>query len=435
MGELNKVIDAVTFLKDKKEYKRILSEIFEKYKRLGKFSGIIELKNLTEEERRILAPLNHKYFNAKEAKVSVKKFVDYFCNGKFEGLDFGKVLAIYFNDELITYREQKEDKQRKKEEFFNTLLMINEDTKGEEWLQYALENKICGYSMVSRNYEAYINENRLESFKSMLNNVIKGINTLTFNVDALESLPIFSSKVAKDPHYFDTDTLTGKILLYGICYHLKREYPGDAEETAEVLYYSGLIKDTVSNFTSTFGLRAYHGDNEFGFIYDFTKFGEPLLLTLGNLSKIDRIVCNKNKLFIFENPSLFSEVVKITAALKPSIICTSGQLKLASLVLLDKLVDEVNEIYYSGDFDPEGISIANKLKIRYGDKLKLWRFTTDDYLRIVSDKVISEVSMSKLNSIKSNELADLIESIREKKLAGYQELLVEDYIRDIKAIV
>lgn len=432
---MDKEKETIRFLESKKEYKRILSAIFEKYKRLGKFSGSIELKNLTEEEQRIFAPLNHKFFNAKEAKVSVKKFVDYFCSGKFEGVDFAKVLAIYFKDSLVTYKEEREDKQRKKEKFFDNLLLMNKDTRGVFWLQYALENKRFGYSMVNKNYETYNSDNKLEDFKILLNNILKGINSLTFNIDDSESLPIFSSKVAKDPHYFDIDTVAGKILLYGICYELKREYPQDAEETAEVLYSAGLLKDNVSNYTTTFGLKAYKENKELEFIYSFTSFKEPLVFTLGNLSKIDRITCNKNKLFIFENPSLFSEVVKITGDLKPSIICTSGQLKLASLVLLDKLIDEVEEIYYSGDFDPEGISIANKLKRRYGDKLKLWRFDVKYYLRIVSDKTISEISMSKLSSVKNSNLISLIEIIRERKLAGYQELLLGDYIEDIKSLL
>ena len=140
--------EAVKFFQDRKEYKRILTAIFEKYKRLGRFSGTFELKGLTGEECRVLAPLNYKYFNAKEAKVSVKRFIDHFCSGRFEGLDFAKVLVIYFKDDLTTYKEEKEYKERKKEEFFKELLNANRGTRSELWLQEALETKGIGYNIL-----------------------------------------------------------------------------------------------------------------------------------------------------------------------------------------------------------------------------------------------------------------------------------------------
>lgn len=432
---LDKEKEALKFFQDKKEYKRILTRIFEKYKRLGKLSGNFELKDLTEEERIILAPLHHKYFAAKEAKVSVKKFVDYFCSGKFQGLDFPKVLAIYFKDDLITYKEEKEDNERKKDEFLKKILSINKGTRAEVWIKEMLESKSFGYSIINKNYQVYNKENKLEEFKRILNNVFKGFNSLTFSDTNSESLPMFSSKITKDPHYFDVNTTAGKILIYGICYKLKKEYPKSAEDTTEILYAAGILKDDISSFIATFGLKAYKGDRELDFVYSFTEFEEHLIFTLGNLSKIDKFICNKNRLFIFENPSLFSEVVKRTVDLKPSIICTSGQIKLAALVLIDKTIENVEEVYYSGDFDPEGIFIANKLKMRYGDKLKFWRFGVEDYLKVISDKEIPYSRNTMLDNIKNSEIIPLIEKLKHKGLAGYQELLIEDYVKDVTEII
>lgn len=431
---LDKEKEAVIYLQHNSDYKRILKLIFEKYKRLGKFSGTFYLKELTDGERRILAPINHKHFNAKEAKEDVKKIVQHFCVGRFEGIDFAKVLELYFKRELITYKDEKEDKNRKKEEFFRKVILNNKYTRGGAWLNEALQKKDFGYVTIIKSYENYYNKNKLEEFEAFLSTVLKGINLLPFNSN-VESLPIFSSKVSKDPHYFDSNTTAGKLLLHGICYETNKKYPENAEEVAEMMYSAGLLKDDISSSTATFGLKAYSGDKELEFIYSFTQFKEPIILTLGNLSKIDRFCCNKNKLFIFENPSLFSKVVKSLESLKPSIICTSGQLKLASLVLIDKTIEYVDEIYYSGDFDPEGISIANKLKERYGDKLRFWRLDLQNYSKAISDKKISNTSINKLNNIKNNELGELIEEIKKNEVAGYQESLVEYYIEDIKGII
>lgn len=100
-----------------------------------------------------------------------------------------------------------------------------------------------------------------------------------------------------------------------------------------------------------------------------------------------------------------------------------------------KIIEDVEEIYYSGDFDPEGIIIANKLKMRYGNKLNFWRFDIEDYLKVISYKKISSISKAKLDNIENSELSPLIEKIKEKGLAGYQELLIEDYIYDINTCI
>ncbi|EJE7233943.1 hypothetical protein FC820_02365 [Clostridium sporogenes] len=80
---------------------------------------------------------------------------------------------------------------------------------------------------------------------------------------------MFSTKITKDPHYFDMNKPAGKILIYGICYELKRENPVDAEETVELLYSVGLLKDDISSFTVTFGLKAYKESVELEFIYSY----------------------------------------------------------------------------------------------------------------------------------------------------------------------
>jgi len=116
----------------------------------------------------------------------------------------------------------------------------------------------------------------------------------------------------------------------------------------------------------------------------FYEQGEPLQVSIWNISKIDKVISPENKVYVFENPTVFSEVLYRIGNIKPSLICTFGNFKLASLILMDKLVKSGAKIYYSGDFDPEGIVMSDKLKQRYGEKLVLWRYTKEDYLSIKS---------------------------------------------------
>lgn len=116
---------------------------------------------------------------------------------------------------------------------------------------------------------------------------------------------------------------------------------------------------------------------------------------------------------------------------KVTIVCTSGQLNLAALILLDKLVINAEAIYYAGDFDPEGILIADKLVRRYGSKIRLWRYSTRDYLRIRSSKSISSSRLKQLNNIVASDLQELKACIEKYKVAAFQELLIEEYLNDI----
>lgn len=423
----HEVKDVVKVLKDNKAYKKILKEILDKYKKLGKLSGIIVLENLSEEEGLILAPLDYKFYSEKRGKLSVKKFVQHFSKGKFENIDFTEVLKEYFKDDLITNKEFKDYKQKSREEYFQNILQQFEESKAYKWLINVLGQKKYGYNIIIKKYE----EDRSD-LNEVLINIKNAAECLSFSKKSLIPLALFSSKVTKNSHYFDIDKTEGKLLIHCICCLIEESFPTNAEETNEVLYKSGIVRDEVSNSTITFGLRAYVKEQEHMGLKCFLEQKESLQLSIRNFSRLDRIVAKNNKVFVFENPTVFTAVMENTLELTPSLICTSGQLNISSLMLLDKLVDEGTLVYYSGDFDPEGLQIADKLKVRYKDKLILWRFCTEDYISIRGSVSIKDRE-SKLLKLQSEELFSLRDLMLHQKTAGYQELLIDKYVEDVIA--
>ena len=101
-----------------------------------------------------------------------------------------------------------------------------------------------------------------------------------------------------------------------------------------------------------------------------------------------------------------------------------GQPRLATLLLLDFL-KEKHSFYYHGDFDPEGLLIAQRLKERYGERLRLWNYRADWYERYLSDVNLSEVRMRKLEKVYLPELLEVKMQMQKRKRAAYQEAMLD----------
>ena len=87
-----------------------------------------------------------------------------------------------------------------------------------------------------------------------------------------------------------------------------------------------------------------------------------------------------------------------------TVVVSGGFINLSVYLLLDKLVDSGSNLYYNGDFDPEGLLIAQKLKEKYQDKLELICYDEMDYQNCISKKKISSVRLSKLSKVNVDEL-------------------------------
>ena len=160
----------------------------------------------------------------------------------------------------------------------------------------------------------------------------------------------------------------------------------------------------------------------------FLERREPVLLTLMTLGKLKLVKPQIGKyVYIVENPAVFSKLI-ITCPQK-SVLCGNGQIRLATLVLMD-LFHEETQFYYAGDFDPEGLQIAQKLKERYGDRLKFWRYSGDLYERYQSNVEISDERLKKLEKIHVEELQDIKKAMLRQKKATYQEAMLKEYLRD-----
>ncbi len=104
---------------------------------------------------------------------------------------------------------------------------------------------------------------------------------------------------------------------------------------------------------------------------------------------------------------------------------------MAAFKLLDFLAKSGAVICYSGDLDPTGMDIADRLWQRYGNVVRLWRMDAEDYNKSISEEPLNERQLVKLEHLKNTTLCRTAEFVRKEKRAGYQENLLKQLLHDV----
>ena len=359
--------------------------------------------------------------------INLTKFQKRLDNTKFTGVNLKEIIENYFEEDVISNKENKQKYNDEIKKFFNEILKEEENTFVYVFLKKIIDDKNAEYL----NLKKYYNRNKV-SLKQALHEACKGINNLP---DKNTRIPVFASKILGNPHGFDKKNLSGKIFVMFLSYIDKRKSPKNSEELAELYYKYHLLIDDVSNMIlckNIIGIK--DNEQEHDGMKGFSEANEPLYLTMYNLSNITSVKNNGkyNKVIVMENPAVFMEVAEKCKIKDFSMVCTYGQVKLAGIILLDLLVNAGFKIYYSGDIDPEGMQIADKLKRKYGENLEFFGFDEETYFRNISDVEISSERLNKLKTIEN--LKDLCKNISERKMVAYEEANIENIIKFVEKL-
>lgn len=429
--EIRKLQECTQYFKERKVYRKLFCKVREKYGSLGHFGGTVSLSGLNQEERQQLGGFFQKDFmEQKTITISIAAMEKALKNSRFGGLKWEDILRAYFQEELVAKKEQKRKENLQRKHFFDEMIAEIPVNQGTVWLENILQTQSEGYLLVMKKYR----ENK-EQLRETLKLFLTAVPRLPFLKDKSghithELLAVFAAETTENPHFFDAG-MTGELLLTAF---LKSQIPNSVETTsfrseqkASLFYEAGLLKDDLSNNTLVYGIGAFGKD---GHIHEgiagFCKRREPMLLTLMTLGKLEKVQPQfPNLVYIVENPAVFAKLIKNFK--DATIICGNGQIRLATLVLMD-LFDKKTQFRYAGDFDPEGLLIAQKLKERYGERLQLWMYSRKLYETHQSQVEISAKSSKKLDRIYVEELQDVKKSMIQHKKAAYQEAMLEEYI-------
>lgn len=430
--------ECIEYFKGNKGFERVFDKMKEKYKSLGGMGGTLVLQNLTQKEKEALTGFMKKDFlHRKSASIKIGEFQKALSKTRFAELDLEEIMHAYFGHQILSNSEARDIYKEERDSFFCGIICKYRSTHAGRWLEYIFNSSENAYKTLMQRYES--DRQKLSSDVELVCNALNNLPCL--NAQKLR-LPMFASLIARNPHVFDEGTPCGQLLIYGLMYRFNTQKPRNSQEKTELFYKAGILYDEVSNYVLCSGLKAYSNGRLHQGWEGFCNAGEPMLVSLSNLSKIDRVCSLSGKVFVFENPGVFSTLLDIfcgkydkylykSQELRVPLICTYGQLKLACFVLLDMLAAEGTLIYYSGDFDPEGLLIADRLKERYGKNLILWRYTAEDYDKSLSGESLSAIRIKKMENLKDRQLVNLAQAIIKKGYAGYQELIVDELASDI----
>lgn len=406
-----------------KQVKRLMTELKKKWISNGHLTGKITLNNISDEEKRDIEGIMGIHFsnslNAKDFESAIIQ------NSVFGDSNIKEVLELYFGAKLITSKEKKLIKKNEDEFFFESLRKILDDINGNEqlynWLIKMKTNKSFGYITLQR-----LRKTKPNDTLTICSSVFKGINEINQNI---YPIAIFASQISGNPHFLDRNSGDGSTLFVSIlAYIFEEDYPADSKSWYELLEKANLIKDEIAGSLAIYNVQLLKDNTAHQGAYWCYKYKQPFMLAYCNLNDIDKATTDNNIVYVVENEMVFTTLQKEIKDRNIALICTSGQPSLTAQKLIELLVKGNNRIFYSGDIDPEGLGICDRLWKKYPNNITPWLMDKNDYLASISNEKVSNQRLSLLDKIENPILKETSILLKENKKAAYQENMISIFI-------
>lgn len=415
-------------------FKRLMTAMAERYRSLGRIGGSIKLEQLVAEEQQALSGVLGKDLQSHDAvNVKLSEFQKALDQTRFAGLNMVEVLQGVAGAKLRPVGEERREFAAEQNHFFASLRADLTHPRAQAWLS-GVEQQVASARAL---YTAY-REDRLQ-LRVDLEEVLTALSNLPVDAGVVKRLPVWAADVTGDPHAFDVETTKGRYLLSALKFFREQadddmEECGGADSPAFLLETVGIVRDDILNFVTCYGLYAEDSNGPLNSWRAAVAEGAVLNVPVREAAKLRKVTPAHDHCLVFavENSGVFSYLMDNLPHLAPPLICTHGQPKLASYLVFDKLVESGATIYYSGDYDPEGLLIAQRLSDRYPGQVRPWRFGLDDYKGAVSQIAVSAKRLGQLLRVTSPDLLEVKEQLMSDGRAGYQEKILPSLLQDLQ---
>ena len=427
--------ECIDYFKQSDIWLQVFTGFRDKYLSYGRFAGKVMIKNPSSEEIEELEGFFGQNFHGqKSVSISAEKFAKALSGNKYKEISPVEILTEYFGKPLQVKAEIREFFEGKIAGMEHEFAEAFKDTPA-----FPMLEKFKAIAKSKRNDHGDQKKDHLENtifnneterdlseWKRRLWLCARIYNELPYRQNKEMYLAFFAARMTGNPHAFDGETPEGKMLCQIIETDLEARgqqvedsplFPAYKKQKSYLL--AGILIDDISNYTMLYNVRAIkkNGSLHQG-IEGFFQEKNMIQLPLNVISKLGQVRCIDNEIYIVENPSVFAMICE-----EKSCMCMNGQPRLSGLIVLELLARSGTHVFYSGDLDPEGILIAQKLAHFYPGKFTYWHMTQEDYEACQSEEILSERRLKMLDKITDEQLMPAVESMIRCKKAGYQENL------------
>lgn len=237
------------------------------------------------------------------------------------------------------------------------------------------------------------------------------------------SLPVLAGEVTGSTHALDRGEPLGALVDRALAFVAGPDAPADRRE---LWGRFGVSVDAVSSTVLALNLRTA-GSRLDPLLGAAADAGEPVHVTLRMLRGLDALPAGDTMVSVVENRSVLEAVADELGATSAPLVCTSGAPSSAGRRILELLRAGGARLRYHGDFDPEGIAIANGI---IGSSVDPWRYDADAYLAAAErTRVVDELGPSTTGATWDGRLA------RAMAVAGariYEEHVLADLVDDLR---
>jgi uncharacterized protein (TIGR02679 family) len=216
-------------------------------------------------------------------------------------------------------------------------------------------------------------------------------------LDVVERLPergvalsVLAAESTGDAHALDHGEPLATLVL-GAAARLVEvdDVPASARARRTLWAQVGVACDPLSVSVLVFGLRLDGGDIFADACNDHATCGEPLRLTLRQLTMAESLRSPSQRVLVCENPAVVAAAVDMLDSREPMVplVCVDGIPDVAADRLLQGLADGGSSLAFHADFDWGGVRIGNLLTTRYG--ATPWRFTASEYRAAVDEVAVT----------------------------------------------
>ncbi|MCL1878197.1 MAG: TIGR02679 domain-containing protein [Defluviitaleaceae bacterium] len=414
----------VQFFKSNPGFGRIIHAMFDMYVQYERAFGAVRLIKPREEEEEALSKFfSRDYYNQALIRIGLADFERQMCKNFLSDVSLGDVLAQYIGKPV---KKATESNMKKPTPFAAGVLSLVpkfKNTQAEIWLKEISAHTRRTYRAAADSYLA-----DPKSALRVIRQTADALNDVGAN-GKLVPLAEFSEKHTGSPGAFDFSGTHGQLFLKALASKFDVALPTTAEGCVFLHYRAGLLSNGMLSSVTVFGLSADSAHYE--------NLNQAQVLTLENINSLSHASAHGGKVFILEEPQIFSAVLTRlkcdTGGVKRTIVCPTGGFNAAFVCLMELLRGA--DMYFAGGMNYKGLEFADKLYEQFRKNFVPWRYTREDYAKVIAVDGGYLTGEKRGLAMHNESLASLLSHIKKTGRTASSLPLVDDYVSDIKKIV